>query len=220
MDPAEDALRVLLRSPALALEPPTTLPDAVRRRAGRHRLRTRAAGVSGVALLAVTAALLAPSLHLFREGLPDGDTQPAEFKPDPRFPAATTDVVTMQRINGAEVLTWFEGARWCTATTRQTTKDSCLGPANPQHKGFGWVMAAGSASLTVDDAHVVAGLVPPGASRVVVHMRDGRDYRASVVDSARFVVPVWSVRVDDRRSPVAYYVAFDSTGREIARQPA
>ena len=215
----EDDLRVLLRSPALTLEPPATLPDVVRRKARRQRLRTRAAGAGTVLAVVAVGLLAGPGLKSSLDDLRNKNDA-AGFAADPRFPAATSQVVTLQHINGADVLTWFEGSRWCTATTRATTKDGCLGPANPAHPGFSWVFASGSPFLTVDNEHVVAGLAPPGAARVGVHMKDGREYEADIVDGAKFVVPVWSARVDDSAFPVEYYVAYDSTGTEFARQPA
>jgi hypothetical protein len=220
MEPTDDDVRVLLRSPALTLEPPTALPAAVRRQARRHRVRTRATGAGVAAAVVAGALLLGPGLKGSFDELRGGDGQTADVKADPRAPAATTEVVTLQQINGAEILTWFEGSQWCTVTTRQTHRESCQGPVNPAHEGFSWILASGSPSLTVDREHVVAGLVPPGASRVGVHMKDGREYSAVVSDGAQFPQPVWSVRVDDSAYPVDYYVAYDSAGQEIARKPA
>jgi hypothetical protein len=220
MAPDDSDLRLLLRSPALTLEPPITLPDAVRRKARRHRLRTRAAGAGTAVVLLGLGVLVGPSVKGSIDDLRNARSQPGEIKPDPRFPAATTEVVTLQQINGAEILTWFEGADWCTATTRVRRQKTCLGPANPAHQGFSWIVPSRSASVTVDNEHVVAGVAPPGASRVGVHMKDGREYDAVVVDGARFVMPVWSARVDDSTYPVEYYVAYDISGQEIARQPA
>jgi hypothetical protein len=220
MAPDDSDLRLLLRSPALTLEPPSTLPDVVRRKARRHRLRTRALGVTTAAVLIAGGVLIAPGVRTSLENLRNDSTRASAVKPDPRFPAATTEVVTLEHINGAEVLTWFQGSDWCTATTRVKHQETCLGPVNPDHQGFSWIAPARSASVTVDSEHVVAGLVPPGASRVVVHMKDGREYDAPIVAGARFNQPVWSIRVDDSTSPVDYYVAFGHLGQEIARKPA
>ena len=220
MAPEDSDLRVLLQSPALTLEPPATLPEVVRRNARRHRLRTRVAGAGTALALVVGGVLLGPGLKTSLEERRSDRSQSAGFAVDPRFPAATTEVVPLLRINNADVVTWFEGARWCTATTRQTTKDACLGPVNPDHQGFSWILPSGSPSLTVDAEHVVAGVVPPGATRIAVHMKDGREYPAAIADSARFPVQVWSTRVDDSAYPVEYYVAYDSAGQEIARQVA
>lgn len=216
----DDDLRLLLRSPALSLEPAADLSAVVRRRARQHRRRVRTAAASVTAALVVAGVLIGPSLQGSIDDLSNGRDQTAKDQTDARAPAATTEVVTIQNINGAELITWFEGARWCTAIARQTTKDACLGPVNPEHEGFSWVMPSGSPSLTVDDVHVVAGLLPPGASRVRVRMKGGREYAAAVVDGARFVMPVWSARIDDSAYPVEYFVAYDNSGREIARKPA
>lgn len=222
MSPAnlDDDLRVLLHSPALALEPPQTLTDAIRRTARRHRARARVAAGVATAGLVVIGVLVGPGLAGSIGELRESRNQPAAIEPDPRAPAATTDVVTMQRINGAEILTWFEGSRWCTATTRVTARDSCQGPVDPEHVGFSWVLPAGSASVTVDSQHVVAGIVPPGASRVIVHMTDGREFEGVITTGTRFPTKVWSTYLLGEPGTVEYYAAFDRLGAEIARQPA
>ncbi len=214
----DDDLRLLLRSPALTLEPPETLAADVRRGARRQRLRARAgAGALAGALVAI-GVLAGPDLAGSVDGLRNHPNQSAGVRPDPRAPAATTEVVTLQTINGAQVLTWFEGADWCTATTRITRQKTCLGAVDPQHRGFSWLVPSRSPSVTVDNEHVVAGIVPPGASRVGVHMSDGREFEGEIVVGSRFPVPVWSTRVDDSHGRVAYYVAYDLAGREIARK--
>ena len=217
--PDED-LRVLLRSPALTLEPRATLPDDVRRRARSHRVRVRTGGAIITAALVSTAVLLGPGLASSFDSLRNGAKQADSFKPDPRFPQATSPVLTMRQINGANLLTWFEGASWCTVTTRVTSQKTCVGPVSADHRGFSWVLPARSPSLTVDNQHVVAGIVPPDASHVVVHMKDGREFDGEFVDDSRFPRPVWSALIDDSHGTVAYYVALDPTGTEIARKPA
>jgi hypothetical protein len=216
----DDDLRVLLRSPALTLEPRATLPDDVRRQARHHRLRVRAGGSGAAAVLVAVGVLLGPGLASSVDDLRSRTSQANAFKPDPRFPQATSAVLTMREINGANLLTWFEGSRWCTSTTRHTNQNTCLGPVAAAHRGFSWVLPAGSPSLTVDNQHVVAGIVPPDASRVVVHMKDGREFEGVFVDDSRFPRPVWSTLIDDSHGTVAYYAAFDPTGKEIARKPA
>jgi hypothetical protein len=213
-----DDLRVLLRSPALALDPPATLAQAVRRQARRQRLATRAA--AGVTAVAAVVALVAlgPALIGAVDGLHNGPDQSAGLKPDPRAPTATSDVVTLQTINGADILTWWQGSRWCTATTRITRQDTCVGPVDPRHRGFSSVLPPGSPSLIVNSSHVAAGVLPPDATRVVVHMKSGRAYEAAIFQGAGFVRPVWSVLVDDRRTTVDYYAALDDSGTEIDRR--
>jgi hypothetical protein len=217
---SDDDLRVLLRSPALALEPSPTLSDDVRRKARRHRARNRAAGGGATAALVVVGVLLGPGLAGSLTDLNERRNQPAGITADPRFPAATTDVVTLQIINLASVVTWFEGADWCTTTTRVTRRKTCLGAVDPAHQGFSWIVPAGSVSVTVDDRHVVAGIVPPGATRVVVHLTDGREVESVIVTGNRFPAPVWSALVDDSSGSVEYYAAFDRLGKELARKTA
>jgi hypothetical protein len=214
----DDELRRLLRSPALVLEPPSTLPADVRHQARRHRARRRLGG-AGAALAVVAVAVLAgPALVDSVDSLRSQPTPADGFTPPPGFPAATSEVVTLQTLNGAKVLTWFEGSDWCTKTTRVTRLRTCVGPVDPDHQAFSWLLPAGSPSLTVDDKHVVAGIAPPGAARVVVRLRNGHDVETTLVDGGRFPTPVWSTVVDDRHSTVAYYAAFDAAGREIARK--
>src|SRR5689334_1961342 len=170
MPSVDDDLRVLLHSPALTLEPPVTLPDQVRRRARRHRARTRATG-AGVAVAVVAAALLlGPAVKGSIDDLRTRSDRASAPKTDPRAPQATTDVVTLRIVNSAEILTWFEGSQWCTKTTRVTAQRTCLGPVDPAHQGFSWVLPVHSPSVTVDDQYYVAGIAPPGATRIAVHM--------------------------------------------------
>ena len=214
----DDDLRQLMRSPALTLEPPPTLPADVRHQARRHRVRTRVGGALGATALVAAAVLVGPAIVDSVDSLRTRPVPADGFTPPPGFPAATSEVVTLQTLNGAHVLTWFEGSDWCTKTTRITRTRTCLGAVDPRHQGFSWLLPAGSPSLTVDNTHVVAGIAPPGAARVVVHLSNGQDVEAPFVDGVRFPTPVWSTVVDDRHATVAYYVAYDDAGREIARK--
>ncbi|MDT7572654.1 MAG: hypothetical protein QOE05_2828 [Actinomycetota bacterium] len=217
----EDDLRLLLRSPALTIEPPPTLPDVVRRKARRHRLRTRAVGAGIAVVLVGCGVLLGPGLKSSIDELRTHNTDSAAPKPDPRAPHATTDVLTLRIVNNAEILTWFEGSQWCTKTTRVTSQQTCLGRVDPAHQGFSWVVPVRSPSVTVDDQYFVAGVAPPGAVRIVVHMSDGREFDTEIVSGAGFPAPVWSsVRIDLSVGRVAAYIAYDGGGKEIARKPA
>jgi hypothetical protein len=214
-------LRVLLQSPELSLDPPPGLPEGVRRSARRLRRRRRLEAAAVVALVVVGGLVLGPAISGGVESLRNRPNQSAGFERDPRFPAATSEIVTLKQINNAQVLTWFEGADWCTVTTRVTRARTCLGPVEAAHQGFSFVVPAGSPSVTVDDQHVVAGILPPGASRVIVHFDEGRSFDASVFESPRFRRPVWAaLLLDDKHGRIDYYAAFDSTGKEIARKRA
>jgi hypothetical protein len=217
----DDDLRVLLHSPALTLEPPETLSNDVRRKARRHRLRTRAVGGAAAVVLLAGGVLVGPQLASSLGDLKTRNTDASAPKPDPRAPHATSDVVTLRIVNKAEILTWFEGAKWCTQTTRIKAQSACSGPADPKHQGFSWVVPVRSPSVTVDNQYYVAGIAPPGATRIVVHMSDGREFDTEIVSGAGFVMPVWSsVAINLSYGHVAYYAAYDATGREFARQPA
>jgi hypothetical protein len=217
----DDDLRLLMRSPALTLEPPAGLPDVVRRRARRHRRRVRTTSSLVLGVLVGLGILLGPGAVDSARSLKSSPDQTAGKQVDRRAPQATTEVVTMRTINGAQLLTWFEGTDWCTATTRVTRQKTCLGAVDPEHQGFSWIVPSRSPSVTVDDQHVVAGITPRNADRVIVHMKDGREFEAAIVDGRGFPLPVWSaLLVDDTQGPVEYYAAYDQTGREIARKRA
>jgi hypothetical protein len=72
----------------------------------------------------------------------------------------------------------------------------------------------------VDTRHVVAGVLGRDVAKVVVHMKDGRDDTADIVDGAGFRRSVWSAIVQDELSPVRYYAGYDASGAEVARQAA
>ena len=217
----EDDLRLLLRSPALTLEPPPTLPDVVRRKARRHRMRNRAFGAGTALALIGLAVLVGPGLKSSIDELRSHSTDAAAPQPDPRAPHATTDVVTLRIVNKAEILTWFEGSQWCTKTTRVTSQQTCLGRVDPAHQGFSWIVPVRSPSVTVDDQYFVAGVAPPGATRIVVHMSDGREFDTEIVSGSGFPTPVWSsVGIDLSTGRVESYIAYDGGGKEIARKAA
>jgi hypothetical protein len=216
----EDDLRVLLRSPALTLEPAPSLPEAVRRQARRQRRRNRAVSAGAAVVVVAGGLVVAPSLRDSIESLRNDRDQSADrLKADPRAPHATTDVLTLRIVNNAEILTWFEGSQWCTKTTRVTSQQTCLGRVDPAHEGFSWVVPVRSPSVTVDDQYFVAGVAPPGATRIVVHMSDGREFDTEIVSGAGFPTPVWSsARIDLSAGQVASYIAYDGGGKEIARK--
>ena len=123
----DDDVRLLLRSPALALDPPAGLPDVVRRRARRHRQRVRLVGGCAAIVVVGLGLLVGPAVVDSARSLQNRPDQSAGKTHDPRAPDATSDVVTMRTINGASLLTWFEGSDWCTKTTRVTRQRTCLG---------------------------------------------------------------------------------------------
>ena len=217
---SDDDLRLLLRSPALTLEPAPGLADRVRGQAKGVR-RRRALGATGVTVaVAAVAALLAPAVADGIDGLRNRADQQAGPSAEPGFPNATSEVVTMRRLNGAQIVTWFEGSAWCTATSRVTSSRTCLRPVDPDARGLPKHLNQGATSLTVDGLPVVAGVAGADVSRVVVHMTDGREFDTDMVDGRGFVLRVWSGWLNGDPGTIAYYIGYDDLGHEVARVPA
>ena len=215
----EDDLRLLLHSPALGLEPTPGLADTVRGRA-KH-VRRRRAVVSTAAVVAVLAAgaLLAPSVADGIDGLRNRADQQAGPARDPHYPDATSDVVTMRLLNGAKIVTWYEGSQWCTRTSRVTSAKFCVGPIKAEARGLPRHLNPGTPSLNVDALPVVAGIAGTDVSQVKVHMKDGREFDTDLVQGKGFVRPVWSAWLRGDPGTVAYYIGYDALGHEVARVP-
>ena len=214
----EEDLRLLLHSPALTLQPTPGLADTVRGRARRVTRRRRLTGALASVLLVAGGLAFGPAVADSLDSLRnrDDDSSPS-FAKDARFPEATSDVVVMKTLRGAQLLTWYERSQWCTVTTRVTRRSTCVGPVSPTATGIPSFLGAGSPSLTVDNREVIAGVLGTGVSRVKVHLVDGRVYEGDVVEGRGFVLPVWCAVVEGPSSPVAFIAAYDVTGREIAR---
>lgn len=200
---------LLLRSPALALEPPADLVEGVRRRARRVRRRQQAAGAAlVVAAVAVGGALLPPLLDR------GTGADPAGTGVDPRAPDASSAVVELRLLHGASLITWWEGRLWCTNVLRVTTDRSCVGPVS-DGPGLTRVKPA----LTVDDRVVAAGTVGADVAQVRVELVAGTPLVAELVDGGgTFRQRVWSVELP-KRAEVSAFVAYDAAGAEVARRP-
>lgn len=211
----DDELSTLLRSPALALEPPPDLVEEVRVGARRVR-RRRAVGASALSVVLLGAAALAGTALL--DGPPSGG--PAEsyaVSPgDARFPDATTAVVRLAQLNGGEVLTFFEGQRWCTAAARIGTAKGCSRALGAQVQPFAFLVPPGVDSLTVDADSLVAGVLGTDVARVQVRFTNGSDVEASTTSPRGFPWPVWWAQVP-RGERVERYTAYDEAGEELAR---
>ena len=213
----DEDLRTLLHSPALTLQPAPGLADTVRGRARRVTRRRRAAGALASVVLVAGGVAFGPTVADGLDDLRNREDETPGFARDPRFPDATSDVVVMKTIRGAQLLTWYEGNEWCTVTTRVTQARTCVKPVDPDAAGIPRYLGAGSPSLTVDDREVIAGVVGTGVSRVRVHLVDGRAYEGDIVEGRGFVRPVWCAVVAGPSSPVAYIAGYDQLGREVAR---
>lgn len=204
-----------LRDPALALEPSPDLVEGVRRRARRTRRRRAAAPV----VLALGALALATGgLPALTDREPDVTT-PAAAGSDVRVPEATTPVVRLERVNGGDVVTFYVGGRWCTASLRTERAQACSRPVGAQVPPFAFLQPVGSESLTVDDERLVAGLLGTGVDAVRVELSDGTRQDALTVRRDGFVRPVWWLRVPPGLS-VAELTARDATGRVVEARTA
>jgi hypothetical protein len=209
----DDELSTLLRSPALALDPPPDLVEGVRSGARRVR-RRQVAGASALSVVLLGAAALAGT------GLLGGDTQPprdtvAVSPGDPRFPEATTPVVRLAELNGGEVLTFFVGQKWCTAAVRVGTADACSRALGAQVQPFAFLRRPGNESLTVDADTLAAGVLGTDVARVELRFTDGSEVEAATTSPRGFPWPVWWAQVP-RGERVESYTAYDDAGEELA----
>ena len=213
----EQDLRLLLRSPALALEPEPGLADVVRGRARRVARRRRiTSGVVAVAVIGGGVALT-PVVARQVDELRNRPAQNAGLPFDRNFPNATSEVVTMRTLNGAQVVTWYEKSQWCTAASRVTRSRTCLGPVDAKATGIPRYLGPSSPSLKVDNWQLAAGVVGANVARVRVHLVDGREIEAELHSGKGFVLPVWSALIAAPAGTVDYVMAFDKEGRETTR---
>ncbi len=205
----DDELTALLRSPALSLDPPVDLVASVHQGARRVR-RRRTAGVVALSAAALgCAALVGPGLLGEGERPPETVAAPLAS----RFPQATTSVERLERLNGGDVVTFFVGTRWCTASSRTLVNDGCrgyvgTGPVAP----FALTVAPGDDTLSVDRDTVTAGVLGTGVSRVTVELTDGTVLEARTVQGEGFPRPVWWAAVP-RGGTVQGYTAYDGAGQ-------
>ena len=213
----EDDLRLLLRSPALQLDPAPQLAERVRSNARRVTRRRRGAAVVVSLTLVGAVASLGPTVATQIEDLRARGEQQAKVPRDARYPTATSEVRTLVTLNGAQVVTWWERSQWCTATSRVKNARTCVGPIDEDAPGIPRFLDAGTPSLTVDRRRVVAGVVGTGVRRVKVHLTDGREFTADFYEGAGFHRPVWAALLAGPAAPVAYVTGFDERGVEVAR---
>ena len=208
----EPDLRALLASPALDLEPPADLVEGVHRGARRVRWR-RAAGTAALALVVlVGAASVVPRLQADKP-----TTGQVALPPDSRFPQSTTPIAVLERLNGGEVVTFFEGARWCTASSRADTSTTCSRNIGAVVQPFAFLSRQGTESLSVDADGLVAGLLGDGVATVEVELSDGRTIRARSEQPGGFARAVWWLRVP-AGAVVVGYTARDDRGQPVARR--
>lgn len=183
-------LTSLMRSPDLALEPPPGVADAARRRARRVRRRRQAAG----AVLGVAALLGAGTL------VPRGEPVPQELasSPDYGIRTATSDVLRLERLNGADVVAWFEGDELCVAAIRVKRSRSCAPGVDPATTAtLPHVFPLDADALRVDDRQLVAGLARADIATVRAHFAGGPVLQVPVRRARGFRLPVFWFELPD-----------------------
>lgn len=214
----EDDLAALLRSPALGLEPPRDLLEGVQ--AGARTVRRRqAAGTVALSVVAVlVAVLVGPGL------LGGGADEPDERVVQPaspfaeRFPLATSSFELLENLNDGEVVTWFQGRRWCTAAIRVRTAEGCSGALGATVPPFAFLRLPGHETLTVDRDTLVAGVLGTGVEEVRVVLSDGSSPVVSAVSGRGFPRPVWWTAVPPGTS-LRSVTAHDEAGGVVGSYP-
>ena len=203
-------LRDAMRSPDLALDPPPALAASVRRKArGLRRRRQVGAAVIALALVGGGAALV-PAL------LPEDEV--ATFASDPEtygVPDATSEVVLLERVNGAALVVYFQGADACVSAVRVTRPRECQGP----------VRAATTAAfptvfnvVTVDGRRFLVGTTTlRGEQELLLDVADGEPLVVTTTSGRGFVVPFFHVELPRGAEPVRLR-ALGVGGAEVARR--
>ena len=159
----------------------------------------------------LTAGLAGPSL-VARLRAPDQAVVAGRPVPDPRFPDATTEVVTLAP---AGIFTYFRGVQWCTVARRLSDSSTCspsgVGPTLSSVRG------PGTTSLSIDRIRLAAGLAGAGVAKVELTLSDGSHLLAVLTDGS-FPQPVWSASVPPGRA-VKRYIAYDANGLVLASRP-
>ena len=216
--PDDRDLRLLLRSPALDLEPPPGLADAARAGARRaRRLRRSAAALATVAVVGLGVAV-APAASTWLEELQGRSDDAPTFTQDKAFPDATSDIVTMRTVGGAQVVTWYEGDRWCTAPSRAGGERACAGPVRATDLGLPRYLDPDAPSMRISRWSMASGLAGSDVARVRLHMVDGREFESEVHEGRGFVLRAWSALITGPVGDVAYVAGYDALGREVARR--
>lgn len=202
-----------LRAPALALEPDAGLADAVRRRAGRVRRRRRVAGSAlGVAAVVGVAGLVPGLLG------PSRGSDLATADRSYGVTDATSEVVLLERVNGADVVAWFEDDVPCAAAIRVKRSFECAPAVSPRSvDAFPALFDQGTSALRVDDRQLVGGLVQEGVPVVRVELAQGRPVPARTRRGDGFPFPVFFAELP-RGAVVTAVVAVGGDGSELGRR--
>jgi hypothetical protein len=204
-------LREAMRSPDLALEPPAALATSVRRQARALR-RRRQLGAAALALAVVGgAAAVAPAL------LPEDDTTTFAVPPAETYgvPDATSDVVLLERVNGAALVAYFQGSDACVSAVRVTRPRECKGPVRASTTAaFPTVFNV----VAVDDRRFLVGTTTlRGGEELLLDVTEGEPLVVTASSGLGFVVPFFHVELPRGAEPVRLR-AVDRAGAEVARR--
>ena len=202
-----------LRSPDLALEPGAGLADVVRRRAGRVRRRRRVAG-SALGVAAVVGALgLVPGLV----GT-SGDAPLATADRSYGVRTATSEVVLLERVNGADVVAFFQDDLPCVSAIRVRKSQTCAeNVSSLSVETFPALFDVGAKALRVDDVQLFGGLVQAGVPTVRIELAEGPSVEAQTRSGAGFPFPVFFAELP-RGAVVTEVVAVGGEGTELGRR--
>lgn len=205
-------LSARLRSPDLALEPDAGLGASVRRRAARIRRRRRATGsVLGVAAV-VGAAGLVPGLS--------GGSREVPLATDRSYgvTTATSEVVLLERVNGADVVAFFQGDLPCASAIRVRRSQTCAENVSPGSvTAFPALFDAGAKALRVDDVQLFGGLVQESVPQVRLELAEGPPVEAVTRRGDGFLFPVFFAELP-RGAVVTAVVAVAGDGTELDRR--
>lgn len=200
-----------MRAPELGLEPRPDLADAVRGRARRVR-RRRAAGTGLLSVAAVAAALTVLPGVVDRRSTGELATPDRSYGIDD----ATSSVQRLARINGADVVAYWQDDELCVAAVRiKRDRDCAPGVSPATQRLFPYVFRPDNSALRVDDRQLVAGTVRADVAQVRVVLSAGAPLTVPVRRGEGFLLPVFSAELP-RGAALAGVQALDAAGAELA----
>ena len=196
-----------LRAPELALEPSPAW--STRSAAGRGGSAV-AAGAAGTAL--GVAAVLAGTTVL--PGVLSASRTVPLATADRSYgvTTATSEVVLLERVNGADVVAFFEDDLPCASAIRVTRSKTCAQNVSPGSTApFPALFDLAARGLRVDGVQLVGGLVQPQAVRVRLDLEEGPPVDAQIRRGEGFPFPVFFAELP-RGAVVAAVVAVARDG--------
>ncbi len=203
-------LSAAMQSSALDLEPRPDLADVVRGRArGVRRRRAAAGSLLGVAAVA-GAVLLVPDR-------PTPSTLVGQGT-DHGIRGATSEVVVLDQLNGADVVGYYVDDQPCVAAIRIKNQQHCgPGVSAASTSAFPLVFPPDDGALRVDARQLVAGVAGSSVTTVRLVLDRGRPLVAATSPGRGFALPFFSVEVPAGAVPTAVE-GLDAVGAVVGRQ--